>query len=90
LPTLLGGELTEEMLHKFTESSVHIIKNKIGRSYPRASKTPFTKWYVKSYSLLSSFKKIINAIKNKKVDGLHANLKVIAKQITEINHVKIT
>lgn len=67
------------------KTSIHIIKNETGRSFPRHSKTPFTKWYVKGYSVATQMKKIIDAIINKKINTLNKNLKVIANRIISID-----
>jgi hypothetical protein len=50
-------------------------------SNPRISKTPFTKWYVMSYSDYYKYKKIIEALKNNDLDSLNKNLKLLALNI---------
>jgi hypothetical protein len=50
-------------------------------SNPRISKTPFTKWYVMSYSDYYKYKKIIEAIKNNDLSSLNKNLKLLASNI---------
>jgi hypothetical protein len=44
--------------------------------------TPFTKWYIKGYSLFAANKKILKAIDKKDISKLNKNLKIIAKRIT--------
>jgi hypothetical protein len=50
-------------------------------SNPRISKTPFTKWYVMSYSDFYKYKKIIESIKNNDMESLNKNLKLLASNI---------
>ena len=47
----------------------------IGKSNPRNSKTPFTKWYIKGYSEYYKFLKIINALIKENCEGLNDNIK---------------
>ncbi|AYV77649.1 MAG: IS4 family transposase [Dasosvirus sp.] len=85
IPDLLKGSVNETYMKQFITSYVTIIKNEVNRSFPRISKTPFTKWYVKGYSDSTKFAKIIDAIINGTVEDLHSNLKSIAKKIKAIN-----
>lgn len=55
--------------------------NKINRSFPRSSKTPFTKWYTKQYSEFTKYAKIIKAFENNTIDKLTKNLRALAKRI---------
>ena len=50
-------------------------KNEENRSFPRESLLPFSKWYVKKYHKIYDMATIIVAIKNKKINKLHKNLK---------------
>lgn len=50
-------------------------------SNPRISKTPFTKWYIMSYSDYYKYKKIIESIKNNDLSSLNKNLKLLASNI---------
>lgn len=86
---VLDGTLTNEQLDKFCKSYIKIIQNKTNRSFPRTSKTPFSKWYVKGYSNLTQYVKVIEAILNNKVNELNKNLKIIAKSIVSINNKKV-
>jgi len=47
------------------------------------SKTPFTKWYIKSYTDKYKFNKLIDVIVNNNTDKLNKNLKL------EANNLKI-
>lgn len=58
--------------------------NKKNRSFPHISKTPFTKWYIKGYSEMTKYAKIIKAINNDTINNLNKNLKTIAKKIIDI------
>jgi hypothetical protein len=67
---------------------IHYCKNYIENtntikniSNPRISKTPFTKWYVMSYSDYYKYKKIIEALKNNDLESLNKNLKLLALNI---------
>lgn len=82
---VINSSLTDELLNKFCTLYVKIIQNKKNRVFPRNSKTPFTKWYVKGYANSTKFIKILNAIKNNKVNELNKNLKIIAKCIISID-----
>jgi len=50
-------------------------------SNPRKSKTPFSKWYVKSYMELYKYKKLIKASETGNTDKLNKNLKSLTKNI---------
>jgi hypothetical protein len=86
---MLDGTLTDELLDKFCKSYIKISQNKTNRSFPRTSKTPFSKWYIKGYSNLTKYMKVIEAILNNKVNELNKNLKTIAKNIISINSKKV-
>lgn len=86
---MLDGTLNDELLDKFCESYIKIIQNKTNRSFPRTSKTPFSKWYVKGYSNLTKYMTVIEAILNDNVNELNKNLKTIAKNIVSINNKKV-
>ena len=81
---ILNGNLDNNNLDSFCKAYIVLDKNKINRSFPRTSKTPFTKWYVKGYSEITKYSKIIKAIIKKKVNKLNKNLKVIANKIISI------
>lgn len=85
---LLNNTLTEDTLTRFIKCYVKIIINKVDRSFPRTSKTPFSKWYIKGYSSLSYYARIISHIINNTTDKLHKNLKTVAKRIISINGKK--
>lgn len=50
-------------------------------SNPRVSKTPFSKWYVKSYSDYYKYVSIIKALRNNDFDDLNKNLKLLANNL---------
>ena len=52
-------------------------------SNPRVSKTPFTKWYFKSYSDYNKYVSLIKALRNNNFDELNKNLKLL------VNNLKI-
>jgi hypothetical protein len=81
---IINNDLSTEKLDKFCKKYIILTKNELNRSFPRNSKTPFTKWYIKGYSELTKYTKIINAIINKTTDKLHRNLRSIAKKIISI------
>jgi len=49
-------------------------------SNSRVSKTPFNKWYVKSYSDFYKYSKIIEALRTNDSSGLNKNLKLELKK----------
>jgi hypothetical protein len=86
---IINGTLDKVKLDKFCDCYIIICQNKKNRSEPRESKTPFTKWYVKGYSNLTKYAKIIMAIQENKVNELNKNLKSIAHRIVSINNKKV-
>lgn len=85
---ILNDELTNEKLDRFCKSYIKIIQNKEDRSFPRTSKTPFTKWYIKGYSNLTKFMRVIKCIINGKTDELDDNLKTLARKIISIDDIE--
>ena len=55
-------------------------------SNPRVSKTPFSKWYVKSYSSYSVYYKLIEALRKNDLSDLNDNLKIMAKNLKIIEN----
>ena len=84
LSNIFYNKLNKNMLDIFCKTYVILVKNAKGRSFPRFSKTPYTKWNLMGYGEMTKFSVIIDAIKNKTVDDLKANLKKIAKNILSI------
>jgi hypothetical protein len=82
---ILNNKLTDYSLDKFCKSYVKIVQNKNDRTFPRTSNTPFTKWYVKSYSNHTKYLKIIKCIMKNEIDKLNKNSKTIAMKIISIN-----
>jgi len=85
LYAILNEKLDDNKLDNFCKSYIKIVVNKKDRTFPRNSKTPFTKWYIKGYSDQTKFMKIIDYIINNTVDKLNKNLKTIAKRIINID-----
>lgn len=83
---IIKGTLTYYKFNKFCKCYIKINQNRKNRSFPRTSKTPFTKWYIKGYSNLTKYKKIIDAINNNNINKLNKNLKCIARRIISINN----
>ena len=84
---IVNGKLTAEKLDLFCQTHIKIIKNKEDRSFPRTSKTLFTKWYIKGYSNLTKYMSIIEAIKANDLSKLNKNLKTLAKKVTSIDDI---
>lgn len=61
--------------------SIKYVKSPKGRQFPRISLTPFSKWYLKSYSNEACLVKTIDAITDGTVDDLHRNKKLMASKI---------
>lgn len=89
LHKVLNNKLTAQSLNKFCRTYIRVIQNKRDRTFPRTSKTPFSKWYIKGYSNITKYMRIINAITNNSIDSLNKNLKMIAKRIISINDITI-
>jgi hypothetical protein len=90
LNKFINGNLSEIDIDKYNKNYVKIQKNKLGRNFCRTSISPYSKWYIKNYSKLNEFKKIIKAIENNKIDSLNKNLKLKAKELSEqIQNTKI-
>ena len=81
LKDIIYGELSYDKLMLFAKTHIVFVQNKTNRSFSHTSKTPFTKWYVKGYTDVYKYTKIITAIKNNTLNELHSNLKTIAKNI---------
>lgn len=88
LYNVLNGTLTNAILDQFCNSYIKIIQNKKDRTFPRTSKTPFSKWYIKGYSNQTKYMTIIDAILNNKINTLNKNLKTIAKRIKSIDNIE--
>lgn len=85
LMEIFNETLTRYKLLNFCKSYIQIVTNKTKRSFPRISKTPHTKWYVKGYSIFTSYHKILLATKNNDIESLNKNLKTLAKKFTVIS-----
>ena len=78
---MICGNLTYQDIVDFENKYLKIIKYEFDRKYPRTSKTPFTKWYVKSYSASARYAKLLRAIRDGKTNTLDKNLKLKVKDI---------
>ena len=85
LKRIVNGTLNENELNNFCKAYVVKIYNKQGRHFPRFSKTPYDKWYLKGYSESSAYSKIISKFLEKKIHELNKNLKNIFYNIIEIS-----
>ena len=81
LKEIINNTLSEDILYHFCKSYIKKLYNKSNRSFPRVSKTPFKKWYIKGYTINANFNEIINAILTKQIDKLNKNLKLLCKRI---------
>lgn len=76
LRDVVYGKLQTSKLEMFMRSYIKLIKCEIGRSFPRVSKTPFEKWYVKAYHKYYENTKVLDAVKNNDKSKLNKNLKL--------------
>ena len=81
LDKIISGSMNNDDYNNFIKAYIVINRNKNERSFPRTSKTPFTKWYIKGYSEMTKYWKIINAILNDTINELNKNLKTLAMRI---------
>ena len=96
LITGLYDGLLIDMINNTTDGSSYNKIRKYVKTYniqkerhnPIKSKTPFTRWYVKGYSEVSKYSKVINAILNNTVNELNKNLKTFAGKIKIIKVIK--
>ena len=90
LNKFINGNLSENDIDTYNKNYIKIQKNELNRNFCRTSISPFSKWYIKNYSRLNEFKKIVNAIENNKIDSLNKNLKLKANELVEqLNNTKI-
>ena len=82
---IIHGNLKKDKLNTYCKNYIKIVKNATGRSFPRTAKTPFCKWYVKGYSIVSQMSKLLSAVLSGNIDKLNKNLKMIAKRITSVD-----
>jgi hypothetical protein len=86
---LLKGELTKDKLELFIKSYIKVTINEKNRTFPRISKTPFSKWYIKAYSNDNKLTTIIRAHKEGKINELNKNLKMLYNRIISIDGIKL-
>lgn len=87
LNDIVNNFLTNETFLQFCKSYIKFNRVIKDRSYPRISKKPFSKWYVKNYSINAELKKIIKSIKNDDTKELNKNQKTKVKSILKIDGV---
>lgn len=87
LTDLIYGKVNENTFLRFCKAYIKFNKIKKDRNYPRISKSPFSKWYIKKYSNMTTDKKIIDAIRTNKLATLNKNLKTRASKILKIDGV---
>jgi hypothetical protein len=85
LQSIIKGNVTIAKIKNFCKTCIVKCNNKPNRHFPRFSKRPFSKWYIKCYSIQTSYNKIINAVINGTTDKLNKNQKLIANRIVSIN-----
>lgn len=81
LKKLLSGTLDMNFMNTFCKIYIKKSYNKCNRHFPRISRVPFTKWYVKNYSINAEINEILEAILNNKINELHKNKKIKALKI---------
>lgn len=86
LSKIINGNLQDDDIKIYNKNYVKIQKNKLDRNFNRTSISPFSKWYIKSYSRINEFKKIIKAIESNKIDSLNKNLKLKANDLLSQNN----
>jgi len=87
LYNILNNKLNNTIINQFCKLYIKIVQNKVDRSFPRTSKTPFSKWYIKGYYGHTKYMQLIDAITNNKIGDLNKNLKTIAMKIVSINGI---
>jgi hypothetical protein len=83
LEKIINGSLTVEDIYNAKYFALTVVNND-ERHFPRISKTPFTKWYVKGYSNYSEINKIVDAIENNNIHLLDKNKKLQVQNIISI------
>ncbi len=81
VPHIIKTNLTINMLLNCIGAYSKKVKCEKDKSNKRISKRPFSKWYIKYYSDLYKYAKIIDCIENDKIDTLNKNLKLEAQNI---------
>lgn len=78
---IIKSKIDNTILFNYCNNYVIKINIQTGVNKERISKTPFTKWYVKSYSDYYKYVKIIDALVNNKFEDLNKNLKLFANEL---------
>lgn len=81
LEKMIKGNLDIAFMDKFNKNYIKKDYNKQNRHFPRISNIPFSKWYVKKFSVDAEINKILEAIMCNKVNDLDKNKKLKASKI---------
>ena len=84
LEKIIQGNVTYDDIENIKKYFNKKCTNKENRNFPRISKTPFTKWYVKSYSNHNNLNYIIKKILSEDIQDLNKNQKLIVNSINKI------
>lgn len=87
LINLIYNDYSDDQFLQFCKAYIKFFKITKDRIYPRVSKKPFTKWYIKQYSISAEINKIIKAIETNCFDKLNKNLRSKANKILKINNI---
>ena len=82
---IIKSSINEDILINYCNCFIKNTNTVKDASNPRISKTPFSKWYVKSYSNYNDYINIIEAMRNKDFSTLNKNLKMLANNLKIIN-----
>jgi hypothetical protein len=81
---LINCSLTFKDIDTLYKYFIKKVYNKENRHFERISKTPFSKWNIKSYSINSENIKIINSFLNNNLNNLNKNQKCKINKIEKI------
>jgi hypothetical protein len=84
LKDIVYGNLSCKLLSAFCNAYIIKFKNETNRFFPRISKRPFSKWYVKKYHNIYDQTQIIDSILKDDFSKLNKNLSIRAKKTTVI------
>lgn len=82
---IIRSTLNHTDLNNYCDNFIKKTNTIIGISNQRISKTPFSKWYIKSYSNFNKYIQIIEAKQNNDLSTLNKNLKILASNIKIID-----
>ena len=78
---IIKSNIDTKILFNYSNNFIKKINIQININKERKCKTPFKKWYVKSYTEQYKYIKIINALINNTTDELEKNLKLLASEL---------